>query len=134
MSRGKWSPLIIVRYLLFQLPGTLLLSGFVLVSYRVDFIPPHLAWSLWALWIVKDVVLYPLVWKAYDPAGRKYRSPMTGKTGVAGERLDPRGYVSVSGELWKAEAEDGFSPIEEGTEVVVSRVEGLTLTVRPKGP
>lgn len=68
-------------------------------------------------------------------AWRTYRSrPTTGKEAIIGERglvtarIDRIGAVSIHGELWRARAEE---PIEKGTEIVVTEVDGLTLTVRP---
>lgn len=67
-------------------------------------------------------------------AWRTYRSrPTTGKEALVGERgrvttrIDPIGTVSVHGELWRARAE---APIDAGTEIEVTAVDGLTLTVR----
>jgi membrane protein implicated in regulation of membrane protease activity len=40
----------------------------------------------------------------------------------------PDGQVRVQGEIWAARCEEGASP---GERVVVERVDGLTLTVRP---
>jgi membrane-bound serine protease (ClpP class) len=65
-------------------------------------------------------------------AGR--RRPTTGREGLLGARgtsrgpLDPVGMVMVEGELWRARADDG--PIDAGTPVTVTAVEGNELRVR----
>ena len=63
-----------------------------------------------------------------------YRKPTTGgvgmlgQTGVARSALAPGGDVFIQGELWRAVA-DG-EPVAEGERVIITGVEGLTLTVR----
>ena len=61
-----------------------------------------------------------------------------GAAGLLGQRavvrvpLRPRGQVFLRGELWEAETED--SEIDKGGEVIVDKVEGLTLHVSPAPP
>ena len=61
-----------------------------------------------------------------------------GAAGLLGQRavvrvaLRPRGQVFLRGELWEAEAED--TEVDKGAEVVVDKVEGLTLYVSPAPP
>ena len=65
--------------------------------------------------------------------------PVTGAAGMIGEvgkaltAIEPGkiGRVATHGETWKAIAED---PIAEGDRVLVTRVDGLTLTVRKQRP
>jgi membrane-bound serine protease (ClpP class) len=54
---------------------------------------------------------------------------LIGKTAVVRERLDPEGMVYLDGSLWRAVSAQ--SPVEVGSEVVVTRVEGLTAYVKP---
>jgi membrane-bound serine protease (ClpP class) len=51
---------------------------------------------------------------------------LVGKRGVAVSDLSPDGQVKIDGELWQARSGDG---IDAGREVVVRKVEGLTLEV-----
>lgn len=53
---------------------------------------------------------------------------LVGKTGVAVSALWPDGQVKVGGERWRARCPGGC---DEGTEVVVRAVDGLTLVVEP---
>ena len=61
------------------------------------------------------------------------RQPLTGATAMVGETavaetpLEPRGWVRVHGERWRAVAD---SPVPAGQAVTVAAVEGLTLKVR----
>ena len=51
---------------------------------------------------------------------------LVGRRAVAVTPLDPHGQVRLDGELWSALSEE---PLDRGREVVVRRVEGLTLVV-----
>lgn len=53
---------------------------------------------------------------------------MIGERGTAQTRLDPTGKVFVHGEIWTATS---TTPIEPGSTVVVTRIDGLHLTVAP---
>src|SRR5439155_11807275 len=63
---------------------------------------------------------------------------LQGRIGVVRRWSEPVGQVFVDGALWRArrdwtppEEEDETGPLEEGDPVVVERVRGLTLSVRP---
>ncbi|MBN2365510.1 MAG: hypothetical protein JXL67_05055 [Calditrichaeota bacterium] len=132
MSNRKWNTAVIIRYVLLQLPGIAVFSGIVVASYHLDFLPPWLAWTVWAIWILKDIFFYSLVWEAYDPEKHEDKRPMEGRTGVTSEKLNPEGYVVVGGESWKAEAESGYVPIEKGQKVVITKLDGMKLFVKPE--
>jgi len=127
-------PPVFRRYMLFQLPGwgiaIVVLSGLVEI-WDVSFV---FAASLFALWILKDLVLYPFVKVAYQPSGRGINGSdaMLGALGVAQEDLDPEGYVKIGSELWGAcTAKD--EPILKGTTVRVLQVRGLVVVVEAAG-
>jgi len=54
---------------------------------------------------------------------------MLRRRGVARTTLDPRGKVTVGGELWNAVASE---TVTEGGEVEILAIEGLTLRVAPR--
>lgn len=56
---------------------------------------------------------------------------LIGKAGVATTDLWPEGQVKVDGELWQARCDGGA---DAGTRVVVTGLEGLTLSVVPEQP
>jgi membrane protein implicated in regulation of membrane protease activity len=128
MRSRRWSPRILIRYWLLQMPSILLVVGIVIVVHRHFDFPALYAWGIVILWVAKDAILYFFLWRAYDP---RPQEPMVGLQGIAHEKIDPSGYVSVSGELWKAEVAQGFPAPEKGQAVEVLSVRGLTLTVRP---
>jgi membrane protein implicated in regulation of membrane protease activity len=53
---------------------------------------------------------------------------LPGTTGTVFRKLAPRGTVKIHGVFWNAVSVDG-QPIEEGSGVIVERIEGLTLHV-----
>jgi membrane protein implicated in regulation of membrane protease activity len=127
----KWSSRILLRYFLLQLPGMAIFGAIVVLSYHLTFLPSWLAWAVCAVWIIKDIVFYPMVWQAYDPDRQKDRNTMLGKICITTEKLNPEGYVEVNGESWKAVAEISYSPIGKGKEVIITGVEGLKVFVKP---
>jgi membrane protein implicated in regulation of membrane protease activity len=66
------------------------------------------------LWIVKDIILFPLVWRAYDKRITDAKGSLVGLQGRALEHISPSGYVKVRGELWRAELDDITCPVCAG--------------------
>jgi len=58
------------------------------------------------------------------------REDLIGKTAVVRQTLHPEGMVFYRGELWAAISNSG--KIEPGEEVIISKVDGLTLSVTKK--
>ena len=131
MRKRSWSFRIFVRYLLFQVPGVMVLYFLLVLARRVVVVPTWFLWSLMALWVLKDLILFPAVWRAYDQERRDDASSMVGSRGIAEDRLDPSGYIRVHGELWKAEVMGNCSSIQKGEEVTVRGIRGLRLFVEP---
>jgi membrane-bound ClpP family serine protease len=105
-----------------------LVLALVVVRWWVA-VPIWLIVAICAGWIVKDAVLFPFVWRAYDPDAPGTVGDMVGMSGVAQGRLDPEGYILVRGERWKARREGQGPPIEAGCRVRIERREGLTVFV-----
>lgn len=82
-----------------------------------------------AIWIAKDIALFPKVWKAYDSNNPSPMEQFIGMNGIVMDNLNPVGYVKVKGELWKAEIIDSSFPLKKGDEIKVSDVKGMTLIV-----
>ena len=128
-SQHGWSARVVVRYGLLQLPGLALLVLFLVLARRWFDIPSWVVWGFLALWVVKDVILFPFVWRAYDRDQPRDKNPLLGAHGIARDRLAPSGYILVHGELWQAEVTEGSPPIEKGKGVLVRGTRGLTLIV-----
>ena len=131
MTKRGWSFRIFVRYMLFQVPGVVLLYLLLILARRVVVLPTWFIWSLVALWVIKDLILFPAVWRAYDQEQRDEASSIVGSRGIAEDRLDRSGYIRVHGELWKAEVMGNSPSIGKGEKVTVRAIRGLTLLVEP---
>ena len=66
--------------------------------------------------------------RAKAAEGYSGQASLVGETGVVVTALEPRGVVRLRGESWSAESDSGDS-IQQGEEVFVSDVEGLTVKV-----
>ncbi len=131
MNERKWSTRVLVKYTILQLPG---LAVFVIIMV---FLLHWFELPVWLLlcsvfvWVAKDVILYPFVWRAYDQPHGRDADAMIGACCVAKERMAPSGYVMVHGEFWKAELAVGNRLVEKGERVRVRKTRGLTLIVEP---
>ncbi|HPA13851.1 MAG TPA: NfeD family protein [Desulfobacterales bacterium] len=132
MNGHRKSVPVIIKYILFQVPGFIL---FVVILFLLDRwldIPGWIVGLLIFAWVAKDAILFPFVRKAYEVNREEDGTPMRGLKGFAKERLSPSGYVQVRGELWKAKASDETRPIEKGECIKVYSIRGLTLIVAPE--
>ena len=120
---------VLLRYTLYQLPALALLVFIFLVVRQWVEIPGWVSAGVLAAWILKDIVLFPLTWRAYERDGEKKTNTIIGRTGIARDRLAPSGYVTVRGELWRAETTGKCSNVEKGEAVRVNDIKGLTLLV-----
>jgi len=133
VRRRMWSGQVLAKYWALQLPATAIVIVVLILTEEALGLPRWAFWTIVVAWVSKDAVLYPLVWRSYDPgypAIGPYR--MEGAPGVAVGRIDPSGLVIVSGELWRAELVQGARSIEEGESVRVQARHGLTLLVEPE--
>ena len=131
MERKGWSARIVLRYALLQLPFTALLIVILILTRKWVNLPIWLLCGLVALLIIKDVALYPLVWRSYDPDSPALTNQMEGARGIAIEDLHPTGYVEIGAERWQAEVTGDGSSIRRGQRVRVRGIRGLTLLVQP---
>jgi membrane-bound ClpP family serine protease len=132
MDGPKDIPLkIYLRYALLNLPGAVLLVALLLIIRSFIHLPGWAVAAVVAAWVLKDVILFPFIWRSYDWDRPGLSRTMTGSIGVVKQALSPRGFVQINGELWKAKAVEHEMVIERGTTVrVVNRI-GLTVQVVP---
>jgi membrane protein implicated in regulation of membrane protease activity len=116
------------RYVLLQAPGVLILVLVLILVRQWIGLSTLFICGLVALWVAKDLILFPFLWQAYD---RDQGNQMIGTRGIAEERLAPSGYVYIHGELWQAEVMKGYPPIDRGETVRVRGINGLILLVQP---
>jgi membrane protein implicated in regulation of membrane protease activity len=122
------------RYILLNIPGLVAVILILIIIRNWIVLPVWLFWGILGLWIVKDAVLFPFVWRAYDWERPGRSRSMVGERGIAKERLAPGGYVQIHGELWRAVKIDNGPPIEMGQSVKIVKMDGLTLYVEPVNP
>jgi len=121
-----------IRYGLLTIPGTVVLILVLIVVRNWVEIPFWLQVTFIFLWIAKEVILFPFVWRAYDHTRSEVSRSMIGERGLTRQKLAPAGYIRVQGELWKAEKMPGEPPIEKDKWVRVIKIEGLKLSVIPE--
>ncbi|PWG65739.1 NfeD family protein [Spiribacter halobius] len=119
-----------LRYTLIQLPEAALVAVLLYVAVAAGWLPPRWVWIALALWLVKDVALYPLYRHALRDAPPHGVAALLGERATVATRLCPHGQVRLRGERWRARSADG-QPLDPGTEVVVVAHRGLTLVVAP---
>lgn len=123
---------VILRYLLFQIPSLFLIVLILtLIEHWLD-IPKWIFWGSITLWVIKDIILYPFVWKAYDRNRLRELYTLIGIEGVTETPLAPSGYISVHGELWQAVLKGERPIIGKGKSVKILDIQGLRLIVEPK--
>jgi membrane protein implicated in regulation of membrane protease activity len=128
MKKKGWSTQVVLKYSLFQLPGLVLFFLILILVQRWTDLPLRFIWGLLILWVIKDVVLFFFVWRAYQ----RVANPLIGMKGVAEEQLAPSGYIRVHGELWQAEMIREGPPIEKGEGVWIQGIRGLVLLVQSR--
>jgi membrane protein implicated in regulation of membrane protease activity len=121
----------LVKYLTLQLPGWAFASIVLgLLVYHGDLSLP-VAGLLFAVWIAKDFVLFPILRIGYEHGSLDGTDGLIGALGTVRETLDPEGYIRVGSELWRARVPPEQAPVDEGAAVRVLEVRALTLHVEP---
>jgi membrane-bound ClpP family serine protease len=143
VSKATRSP-VLRRYVLFQLPELLAGGLVLLLLVRMDYLSSGLAWLLFAGWVLKEIVLFPILRIAYEPSNPiggealvgaigRVAVPATAAAGSPGFSEDRggvwKGRVQIGPELWNARLAPGSQPVSLGSAVRVEAVEGLTLIV-----
>ncbi len=121
------------RYLAFEAPSWVLLAAVLVVLVRVWDLSLALAALVLALWIVKDLALFPVLRIAYEPAGGSGGAEnLIGALAIVSADLDPEGWVRIGAERWRARVSREHAPVPSGTAVRVTAVDGLLLRVEPE--
>ena len=80
---------------------------------------------------VKDALLFPFVWRAYEPDDAATRG-LVGQIAVSEETLDPGGWVRLGPELWRVELVRRRARRAARREGARGRRDGLLLRVEPR--
>ncbi len=122
---------VIAKYALLQLPGWVGVAAALAAAVHWWELSERLAALIFALWVLKDVVMYPVLRIAYADGSPDGTDSLLGAEGTAVEPLNPEGYVRVGSELWRAEISRDQPAVERGARVRVRAVKNLTLRVEP---
>jgi membrane-bound ClpP family serine protease len=123
---------VFARYLAFEAPSWIVLLVVLVLLVRLWELPVWVAALGLALWIVKDLVLFPVLRVAYEPAGGSGGAEnLIGALGQVTAALAPEGWVRIGAERWRARVPSGLAPVPPGAAVRVTAVEGLLLVVEP---
>jgi len=127
INKPKWSRHAVIKYTLLQLSElAVIIVLLILVRNWINY-PLWVVWLAIPLLIVKDIIMFPFTWRAYDKANP---NSMIGAEGTVTDTLSPSGYIRIQGELWRAIVIDSSSVIEVGETVTVRNIDGLTLHVQ----
>jgi membrane-bound serine protease (ClpP class) len=96
-------------------------------------LPAEVIWTVTACFVVLFVLLGLSVLRAMRRRPVTGRSALIGMVGTVKIGIEPTspGQVFVDGERWKAILAEGSAAIAAGTSIVVTKADGLTLSVRP---
>jgi membrane protein implicated in regulation of membrane protease activity len=136
LSTSRSGRAVFARYMVLQIPGAVVAAFVLHQLVRWEQMEPRFAWVLLGLWVLKDLLMFPVTRIAYESGGSKQGAAgMVGALGVTQDRLEPGvpGYVRVGPELWRAELQ-GDAPVPKGDTVRVSEVRDLTLHVLRADP
>jgi membrane protein implicated in regulation of membrane protease activity len=120
----------VIKYALLNLPAAVLVAAVMLYLEAQRGLSGWLLWVVIIAWVIKDILLFPLVRRAYEDSPDN--KGMRGTTGIAQERLAPAGYIWIHGELWRARLLYDDEIVEKGAAVRVRDIRGLTLLVEPE--
>jgi membrane-bound ClpP family serine protease len=119
-----------LRYAAFQLPELLFVLGLALAAWEWLGAPAWLIWAAPLVSALKDAVLFPLVWRSYEPDDAA-TAGVVGQLARAEETLDPGGWARIGPELWRVELARGARSVPRGARLRVVGVQGLVLRVEP---
>ena len=118
----------LVRYILLQIPSAVLVLALLWWLHVSMNLARWVAITIFFLWLGKDVALYPMVRRAYEPTPL----PLDRLVGLQGRVIrgfDRSGLVRLGSELWQAELLEKSGPVSANDVVIVESTRGLTLMV-----
>jgi len=119
----------LLRYAAFQLPEWLLVLLLLLGIHHYTETPGWVLWLGGTGFVVKDLLLFPWMRRAYEKTANDPGEHLVGRAGTVVEALSPEGWVRVNAELWRARSERGVIPA--GSTVQVRALRGHWLLVEP---
>jgi membrane-bound ClpP family serine protease len=124
---------VFARYLAAEVPSWIVLGVVLAVLVRTWDLGWPVAALVFALWVLKDLALFPVLRIAYEPGGGSGGAEnLLGALASVSVALDPEGWVRIGAERWRARVAREHAPVAVGAAVRVVAVEGLLLRVEPE--
>lgn len=120
---------VIVKYSLIHVTELVLVAIGLLVLRQFVSFPAWLFVGILVVLALKDLILFPFVWRSYGFNEGLVLRPLVGARATVVQTAVNAVYVQVEGELWRAEIRDGHRPVQRGDQGKVVAVEGTTLVV-----
>jgi membrane-bound ClpP family serine protease len=131
LSERERPGLVFARYWLFQLPGIFVAIVVLTILVHWELITTNLAAALLGFWVLKDLLMFPVVRVGFERGGRPAGvDALVGATGIVQQAItsEREGWVRLGPELWRAVSE-AADEVPEGAAVRVVGVQGLVLSV-----
>ncbi|MCC5858829.1 MAG: NfeD family protein [Ectothiorhodospiraceae bacterium] len=123
----------LIRYTLLQIPGLVLAAALLWWGVSLGWLRLHAALVLFLLWLLKDILLYPLYRPALERRVPHGARALVGRSATVSVGLNPVGRVRVASESWRARCRGG-EPVPAGRRVRVVDARDLMLIVEPHEP
>ena len=120
---------VIVKYTVLHVAELVVVVLALVLARNYLAVPTWLMITVPAVWLLKDLALFPMVWRAYAVGDNRPVKDLMGLEATVIAGLDPVGYVRVRGELWRAEIRDPRFPTKRGDTAIVVDIKGMTLIV-----
>ena len=126
---GRWHTIYSLISTIIEEIGIAALLLWILPMFGVQ-VPPWIVAAVLACFAVYSYIMYRVGHPTVLYGGVTGLDSMVGSAGTVETVQQQEIYVRVQGELWKASCPDGV--LQVGDEVIVTAIDGLSLTVRKK--
>ena len=120
---------VFARYMMFQAAGWGLAALILGACVHRDWISVWLAVALLTILLLKDLVLFPYVRKAYEPSATHGGEALLGAVACVERSLTPEGWIRVGAERWRARVRGSQRDLQPGEYVEVREIDNLVLIV-----
>ncbi|MFP8874439.1 MAG: NfeD family protein [Myxococcota bacterium] len=122
---------VFLRYLALQASSWVLAALLLGALVYADFLSTWLAVVLVTALMIKDLVVFPKMRRAYEVGTSHGAGDLMGVEGRVEESLTPEGYLRVGSERWHARLVGEVRSLSVGELATVRDIENLTLLVEP---
>jgi len=126
---GRWHTIYSLISTIIEEIGIAALLLWILPMFGVQ-VPPWIVAAVLACFAVYSYIMYRVGHPTVLYGGVTGLDSMVGSAGTVETVQQQEIYVRVQGELWKASCPDG--ELQVGDEVIVTAIDGLSLTVKKK--